>query len=87
MFCQPRLVDQGLEARMIESLRYKRDVAAQALKELRFAALSASESSPDPRERAIARAYADAALAAMGDVSNDAINDLLAADEPDQYEP
>jgi hypothetical protein len=75
-----------MEARMIESLRHKRNAAAQALKELRFAALSAAESSPDPSERAIARAYADAAIAALGDISNDSIYELFETQDLDEFE-
>jgi hypothetical protein len=72
---------------MIEALRSKRNLAAQALSELRLAAISVAESSQDVHKRAMARAYADAAMAALGDISVDAILELFETSELDSFEP
>jgi hypothetical protein len=88
MFCQPRLGDQGLEARMTEALRAQRDAIAQALNELRLAAASVKKSSVITHRRVLARAFADAALAALGNISDDEIFKLFGSyDDLEQFEP
>jgi hypothetical protein len=71
---------------MIKAIREQRDVAAQALNKLRQLASSMAKSSSDPHHRAVARAYASASLAALGEISSDAILEILQTSDEDEFD-
>jgi hypothetical protein len=71
---------------MIKEIREQRDIAAQALSKLRQLASSVAESSPDSNQRAVARAYADAAMSALGEISSDAILEILQTSDSDEFD-
>jgi hypothetical protein len=71
---------------MIKEIREQRDIAAQAINRLRQLASSVAESSQDPNQRAVARAYADAAMSALGEISSDAILEILQTSDADEFD-
>jgi len=67
-------------------LKVKRDLVVAALHDLWDDAREAAESLPDATQRAYARAMADMALAALGDLSIEAITERFEQSDLDDFE-